>query len=162
MGDRGVVLSIHLQPRRGQPPARAAETRALVDHGLEGDYHGKQRPGVSRQVLLVDRRSLEAVGFAHGALREQLTVDFPGLDSLPRGTRLQVGEAVLEVTEPCEPCEVIGALNGVADPSALRESLRGCRGMLTKVVATSGDGRIRPGDTVVVETGMTSATPYGG
>ncbi len=96
--------------------------------------------------------SLEAVGLAHGALREQLTVDFPGLDNLPGGTRLQVGDAVLEVTGPCEPCEVIGALNGVPDPVALRESLRGCRGMLTKVVATSGDGRIRPGDAVVALT----------
>lgn len=119
-----------------------------MGHGLEGDYHGKQRPGVSRQVLLVDRRTLEALGFAHGALREQLTVDFPGLDTLPRGARLQVGDAILEVTEPCEPCEVIGALNEVADPRALRESLRGRRGMLTKVVATSGDGWIRAGDAV--------------
>ncbi len=145
----GVVLSIHLQPRRGQPPISAAEARALVDQGLEGDCHGKQRSEPSRQVLLADRRTLETLGFAHGALREQLTVDFPGLDSLPRGTRLQVGEAVLEVTETCEPCEVIGALNGVADPIALRESLRGCRGIMANVVATSGDGRIRPGDAVV-------------
>lgn len=148
MNQRGVVLSIHLQRQRSQPPVRADEARALVDRGLEGDYHGKHRPGSARQVLLVDRRTLEALGFAHGALREQLTVDFPGLDALRTGARLRVGDAVLEVTGSCEPCEVIGAVNAVADPTALRESLRGRRGMLTKVVAVAGDGRIRPGDAV--------------
>ncbi len=156
MNQRGVVLSIHLQRQPRQLPVRADEARALVDRGLEGDFHGKHRPGSSRQVLLVDRRTLEALGFDHGALREQLTVDFPGLDGLPDGTHLRVGEAVLEVTGPCEPCEVIGALNAVPDPVALRESLRGRRGMLTKVVAVEGNGCIRPGDAVL------AAGPHGG
>lgn len=151
MSERGAVLSIHLLRVHKQPPVDVEEVRALVGHGLEGDVHAKNRPGTSRQVLITDRRSLEAFGFQHGALKEQLTVDFPGLDDLPRGTRLRIGEATLELTGPCEPCEVIGKYNAATDPYALRDELRGRRGMMSKVVATAGAGRIRCGDAVVVE-----------
>ncbi len=149
MSTRGVVLSIHLLRAHRQPPVEVEEARALVGRGLEGDVHGKGRPDSSRQVLIADRRTLEAFGFPHGALKEQLTVDLPGLDDLPRGTRLEIGEVTFELTGPCEPCEVIGKYNAAADPFALRDSLRGRRGMLGKVVAATGAGRIRRGDAVV-------------
>jgi MOSC domain-containing protein YiiM len=155
--ERGVVLSIQLSKVHGQPPVPVEETRALVGHGLEGDSHGKRRPNTGRQVVLADRRTLEAFGFAHGALREQLTVDFPGLDALPAGTRLRVGEAVLEISGPCDPCVGIGALNGVEDPQALRDALVGRRGMSARVVAVTGTGLIRRGETLMVETGLPSA-----
>lgn len=147
----GTVLSIHLLRVHRQPTVDVEEARALVGHGLEGDVHAKRSPNSSRQVLLVDRRTLDVLGFPHGALREQLTVDFAGLDSLPRGTRLRAGEAILELTAPCEPCEVIGKYNAVADPDALRERLRGQRGMLSRVVAIVGGGLIRRGDPVTLE-----------
>ena len=151
MSESGVVLSIHLSKAHGQPPTPVEETQALVGRGLEGDSHGKRRPNTARQVLLVDRRTLDAVGFAHGALREQLTVDFPALDTLPAGTRLWVGEALLEVSGPCDPCVGIGALNGVADPHALRDALAGRRGMSARVIGVTRAGAIRRGDTVAVE-----------
>lgn len=153
MSPRGVVLSIHLLKVHKQPPVQVEEARALVGHGLEGDVHGKGRPDTSRQVLIADRRALEALGLAHGALKEQLTVDLPGLDDLSRGQLLRVGEVTLEVTVPCEPCEVIGKYNAVADPYALRDALRGRRGMMSKVIATVGEGRIRRGDEIIVESG---------
>lgn len=148
---RGVVLAIHLLTEHGRPPSPVEAARALVDHGLEGDQHGKSTPGSRRQVLLVDLRTLGAFGLPHGALREQLTVDFPDIERLPEGTMLRVGEATLEVTGPCTPCEVIGRLNAVADPAALRDALQGRRGTLCKVVAITGGGMIRRGDEVVEE-----------
>lgn len=157
MTREGVVLSIHLRIEHGHhPPERVEQAQALVGLGLEGDVHvkdvhGKERKaGSPRQVLLVDRRRLEAFGFAHGGLREQLTVDFDDLESLPKGTRLQVGEVTLEVSMLCEPCWVIGALNEVPDPLALKEQLEGRRGVLTRVVAVEGEARIRVGDQVRV------------
>jgi len=158
VNERGVVLSIQLSKVHGQLPVPVEETRALVGHGLEGDSHGKRRPNTGRQVVLVDRRTLEALGFAHGALREQLTVDLPGLDALPAGTRLRVGEAVLEISGPCDPCVGIGTLNGVEDPYALRDALAGRRGMSARVVAVNGSGRIRRGDEVVVDAPRPSMT----
>lgn len=59
-----------------------------------------------------------------------------------------VGHA-LEVTGSCTPCEVIGRLNAVADPAALRDALQGRRGVLCRVVAVAGRGTIRRGDAVV-------------
>ena len=153
MNERGVVLSIQLSKGDRQPPVSVEETRALVGHGLEGDKHGKRRANTGRQVLLADRRSLEAFGFAPGALREQLTVDFLGLDSLPAGTRLRVGEAILEISGPCAPCEGIGLINAVDDPNAFRDALAGRRGVAARVMAAEGGGRIRRGDEVVVEVG---------
>jgi MOSC domain-containing protein YiiM len=147
---RGVVLAIHLLTGHGRFPSPVEAARALVGHGLEGDLHGKANPGSRRQVLLVDRRTLEAFGLPHGALREQLTVDFPDIERLPEGTVLQVGEATLEVTGPCTPCEVIGRLNAVADPAALQDALQGRRGVLSRVVAVAGRGMIRRGDAVGV------------
>jgi MOSC domain-containing protein YiiM len=79
-----------------------------------------------------------------------LTVDLHGLDDLAAGTRLTIGEAVLELTGPCEPCEVIGRINRVADPYALRDALEGRRGVLARVVDVTGAGRIRLGDAIVV------------
>lgn len=157
MSESGVVLSIHLSKVHGQPPTPVEETRALVGHGLEGDSHGKRRANTARQVLVVDRRTLDAFGFAHGALREQLTVDFPSLNTLPAGTRLRVGEALLEISGPCDPCVGIGALNGVADPQALRDALAGRRGMSARVVGVSGAGVIRRGDAVAVVTAAVEA-----
>ncbi|MDR7418115.1 MAG: hypothetical protein QN178_04305 [Armatimonadota bacterium] len=152
MEQAGVVLAIHLRSASGAPPRSTGEARAIVGHGLDGDYHGKRRSDTNRQLLLVDRRVLESLGFAHGALREQLTVDFQGLDALGSGTRLRVGGAELEVTGPCEPCEDIGRINNVPDPDALRQRLLGRRGVLAKVVAITDAGRIRIGDPVHVLT----------
>lgn len=152
MTQHGVVLSIQLLRAHRRPPVPVAEAQAVVGRGLEGDVHGKGSANSSRQILLVDRQTLEALDLAPGALREQLTVDLPGLERLPRGTRLRVGQAILEVTISCEPCEVIGKYNAVTDPHALRERLRGQRGILSRVVATTGEGLIRRGDPVVVET----------
>ncbi len=151
MTSSGQVLGIYLLRAHRQPPDPVPQARALVGHGLEGDVHGKGRPDTARQVLLVDRSTLAALHLPPGGLREQLTVDLPGLDRLPPGTRLRVGEATLEVTMPCEPCEVVGRYLGVPDPYALRDALRGRRGVLARVVATTGEGWIRRGDAIVVE-----------
>lgn len=148
---RGTVVNLQLVARHGERPRAVVEVRALVDHGLEGDIHGKTKPGSRRQVLLADRGTLEGLGLRPGDLRDQITVDLAVLERLPAGTRLQVGEATLELSGPCEPCTHIGALNGVSDPVAFQERLRGRRGQLARVVAVEGAGAIRVGDPVVVQ-----------
>lgn len=157
----GVVLSIHLLKKHKQPPVAVEEALALVGHGLEGDVHGKSRPDTSRQILIADRRTLDAFGLAHGALKEQLTVDLPGLDDLPEGTLLRIGEVTLELTGRCDPCEGIAKYNAAPDPYALRDALRGRRGTMSKVIAAIGAGRIRRGDHVLVDSPR-SLTPSAG
>jgi len=147
----GTVVSLQLVSRHGERPRPVEEARALLDHGLEGDIHGKAKPGSRRQVLITDRVTLDALGLRPGDLRDQITVELEALESLPAGARLRIGEATVELSGPCEPCTHIGALNGVPDPAAFQQSLRGRRGQLARVVAVDGEGRIRLGDPVAVQ-----------
>lgn len=147
----GIVLSLQLLTTHGERPRPVSEARALVGHGLEGDIHGKTNPGSRRQVLIVDRATLQEMHLRAGDLREQITVEFADLERLAAGTFLRVGAATCELSGPCEPCTHIGALNGVADPAAFQKALVGRRGQLARVVAVDGDGRIRVGDPVTVQ-----------
>lgn len=146
----GRILNLQLLTGHGNPPRPVSEVRAIVGRGLEGDLHGKSRPDTRRQVLIVDRSTLLTFGLTPGALREQITVDFSQLETLPVGTQLQVGDVTLELTGACEPCTHIGELNGVSDVEEFRSKLEGRRGQLARVVAVEGQSLIRVGDRIAV------------
>jgi MOSC domain-containing protein YiiM len=136
---------VSLQLKRGHwaalEPVASVEATA---HGLDGDKHAG-REGGKRQVLLTDEDDLRDLDLKPGDLREQVTVRLPGLMSLPAGTRLELGRAVLEVTGPCEPCTHIGEHLGRGDVEAFRGRLQGRRGILARVAVP---GRIGVGDPV--------------
>ncbi|MGH2682110.1 MAG: MOSC domain-containing protein [Actinomycetota bacterium] len=142
----GIVASIQLLEAHGRPQRPVSEAVALPGRGLDGDIHGKTKDDGKRQVLLMDTESLEALGLSPGDLRDQITLDLPGLQRLSAGTRLRIGEAELELTGPCEPCTHIGELLGREDREGFRRLLGGRRGVMARVVAVSGAGRIRVGD----------------
>src|SRR2546427_12118667 len=110
---RVIGLQILVEHRGQAEPVRRA--KALVDLGLEGDVHGKKKAGSRRQGLIVDRATLEALGLRPGDLREQITVEFPALETLPSGTLLRVREATCELTRPCEPSTLIRQALSVAE-----------------------------------------------
>ncbi len=124
---------IHRQPMREMD-----EAEAIADRGLAGCAHG--RPGGRRQVLLMDAETLELLGVAPGAVKENITTRGLDLHNLHSGQRLRVGQAVLEVTLPCGPCHRMDEIR-----PGLRQELRGRRGMLCRVVQA---GRIRRGDAI--------------
>ncbi len=144
----GRVVSLQVVREHGRPVDAVFQVRAVVGSGLDGDVHGKARAGTRRQVLLADASVLRELGLRPGDLREQITVDLPGLDALPAGTRLRIGQAVVELTGPCEPCTHIGTLLGVPDPRQFQQRLAGRRGQLAMVVAADGEGLIRVDDPV--------------
>jgi len=100
----------------------------------------RNRAGGTRQVLLVDRETLEAVELQPGMLRESITSDGLNVNSLGTGQRLGIGEARLEVTMVCTPCSQVERIR-----PGLRKELWGRRGMLCRVLA---GGIIRPGDSI--------------
>ncbi len=142
----GRVVSLQTK-REHLAPLEPVESFRATGLGLDGDKHAG-REAAKRQVLLVEAGDLRDLGLEPGALREQVTVDLPELMSLGQGTRLRVGEAVLELTGVCEPCTHIGEHVGVDDTEALRQRLIGRRGMLARVV---GEGAIRRYDPVHIE-----------
>jgi hypothetical protein len=108
--DRGTVELIACRPARGErlvvEVARLDEVEGLVGdcwrtRGAHDTPDGRAHP--LRQITLMNQRvaALVAGGPDHGGLPgDQLYVDLDlGVDNLPPGTRLVVGEAVLEVTE---------------------------------------------------------------
>lgn len=144
----GRVVSLQVKRRHWEPlePVDAVRATRL---GLEGDHHAG-RDGGKRQVLMVEAGDLQGLGLSPGDLREQVTVDLPGLMVLAEGTRLRVGEAILELTGVCEPCTHIGEHVGVEDHEGFRQTLEGRRGMLARVVR---EGAIRLEDPVEEEGG---------
>jgi MOSC domain-containing protein YiiM len=115
-----------------------AEVRVISDAGFEGCAHA--RPGGQRQVLLVDRETLEAMELAPGILRENITTDGINVNGLAPGQKLRVGEARLEVCAVCGPCDLMEKIR-----PGLRRELYGRRGMLCRVIE---GGIIRRGDTI--------------
>ena len=133
--------------REHSAPLEPLDSVQVTSVGLEGDRHAGREDG-KRQVLLVEAGDLRDLGLSPGDLREQMTVDLPGLMALGEGTRLRVGETLLELTGVCDPCTHIGEHVGVEDREAFRRTLVGRRGMLARVVR---EGAIRRDDPVEVE-----------
>lgn len=157
-GPHGTVASIQLCRAHGERPVHVPEAMAVPGGGLAGDVHSG-RSGSSRSVLLLDTDTVAELGLRPGDLREQVTVDLPGLQALPAGTRLRLGEATVEITGPCGPCTHIGQLLGVEDPGAFKDHLEGRRGVLARV-PDGGGGRISLGAAVeVVDANATRASP---
>jgi len=130
------VLHVFVSQVHRFPMRQVREVRAVVNRGFEGCNHA--RPGGRRQVLLMDIETLAELGLAAGTVKENITTRGLRLAELKLGQRLRVGEAVLEVTVPCEPC---GRMDEVRP--GLQEQLRGRRGMLCRVVE---GGLVRSGD----------------
>lgn len=114
------------------------EARVLADFGMEGCAHAQ--PGGNRQILLVDRETLDAMGLVPGILYENITTDGLNVNSLPIGQQLRIGEARLEVTMVCTPCNQMERIR-----PGLRKELWGRRGMLCRALE---GGLIRPGDSI--------------
>ena len=127
------VAVVHRFPMR-----EVDEVSALTDQGLEGCIHGRR--GSREQVLLIDCETLALLGLEPGMVKENVTTVGLRLSELLPGQRLQVGEAVFEVTGPCEPCRRMEEIR-----PGLQRELRGRRGVLCRVVR---GGRIRQGDPI--------------
>jgi len=115
-----------------------SEVRVVDDTGFE--HCGHARLGSKRQVLLVDRETLEAMDLQPGIIRENITTDGLNVNSLPLGQQLRIGEARLEVSMACTPCDLMETIR-----PGLRKELWGRRGMLCRVLE---GGVIRRGDSI--------------
>lgn len=114
---------------------------AIQDKGLKGCIHG--RPGSKRQILLMDRETLDAMGIAVAAVKENITMQGLDFQALQPGQRLKIGEATLEITIPCDPCSRMNEIR-----EGLEQELRGRRGWLCRVVA---GGKIARGDRIELQ-----------
>lgn len=136
----GTVAGIYCVQVRKEPPTRLERVFALENFGLEGDAHAKKES--ARQVLLMDRETLDELGLKQGDLKENITTSGIPIASLEAGARVQVGEALFEITGPCPPC---GKMESIRQ--GLRAELSGKRGMLARVIES---GEIKEGDRIII------------
>jgi MOSC domain-containing protein YiiM len=129
------------------PMEEVEEAEAIADKGFRGCIHGRR--GSKRQVLLMDRETLEQFKIEPGAVKENITTRGIDFQTLAAGQTLRIGESLLEITGPCDPCPRMDEIR-----MGLQTGLRGRRGWLCRVVEP---GIIRPGDPIEVES--TSPTP---
>jgi MOSC domain-containing protein YiiM len=164
----GLVEAVSSSAQHGFSKPNRPEIRVVAGVGVEGDVHAgasvqhrprraDPRPNL-RQVHLMHAElfdELAAKGFAvtPGALGENLTTRGVALLTLPRGTRLHIGDAVvLELTGLRNPCTQIdglqdGLMRAVLDRDADGTLIRKT-GVMSIALST---GLVRPGDAVGVE-----------
>jgi len=100
------ILSLNLCGRTGEQKKPVPRAQLRENHGLVGDAHAGEW---HRQVSLLAEEDIETlrgrgieIGF--GDFAENLTTRGVDLASLPVGTRLHVGSALLEITQIGKQC----------------------------------------------------------
>lgn len=135
----GYIHNLFIKPAHGQPMQAVDAVEAESGKGLVGDAsYGRSK----RQVLIIERETLQDFDLAPGQVRENLTVGGIGVSGLPPGTRLQAGAALLEVTGDCAPCKF---LDDIKD--GLQDEMTGRRGTLCRVLH---GGAIRVDDAITI------------
>ncbi len=157
----GSVEQLSVKPRTpGQRglPKQAVQRLRITAAGAEGDYNHyrttKVHSNPNLAILLLTREvidTLRAEGWPvePGDLGENLTLDGVQEAVLKPGCRLRIGEVLLEVSEPCDPCSEVYVLPyvGTTKGPAFVRTLTGRRGWFARVLEF---GEIVPGSQVEV------------
>ena len=123
---KGTLKHLFIKAAHKAPMVPVQEAKAISLKGLEGDVaFGKNR----RQVLLIEQETLDEFDLAPGIVRENGVTEGLTLAGLPTGTRVQLGDVILEVTMDCEPCPFMETIR-----EGLEAAMDGRRGTLFKVV----------------------------
>jgi len=141
----GSIVAVCASQRRTDPKRDVGAGYLREGHGLVGDAHA----GLSeREISLLSMESIErankdnGIKAGPGDFAENLTTRGIDLASLPIGTRLRAGEAVLEVVQIGKPPHVAHTY------SFQGLSLLPTEGIFCQV--TKG-GRVKRGDEIAIE-----------
>jgi len=135
----GFVLAVCKNAQPGIPKIQADSIQLLEGFGVEGDYHAGEKirhrylaqkdpeqPN-HRQVLLTDAQilgDLQKVGInlAPGQMGENITCYGINVMALEIGTRMAVGEALLEFSEVRDPCRQLNESHPDLYQAVIRQS----------------------------------------
>ena len=139
------VVAINISEKKGVIKKPVPKGEFVVGFGLKGDAHGGDW---HRQVSLLGQESIDkmtakgAEGLSVGVFAENLTTEGVDLYDLTIGTRMKIGDVVLEVTQIGKECHRgCEILKKVGDCIMPRE------GIFTVVLES---GEINPGDEILI------------
>lgn len=137
------VTAVCISEKKGERKKPVEAVELLENHGIVGDAHAGDW---HRQVSLLAKESIDkmrAMGLdvTNGDFAENITTSGINLTSLPVGSRLQVGETLLEVTQIGKECHARCAIYYQAGDCVMPKE-----GIFARVLRS---GAIKPGDTVL-------------
>lgn len=139
------VKAVCISEKKGEQKHPVEEAMLKVDHGIVGDAHAGNW---HRQVSLLAAESVEKVQKAldfelkSGDFAENILTEGIELFTLPIGTKLQVGEAVGEVTQIGKECHQGCAIRELAGDCVMPRE-----GIFMKILE---EGKVKAGDEIKV------------
>ena len=139
------VKAVCISEKKGEQKHPVDEVLLKVDHGIVGDAHAGNW---HRQVSLLAAESVAKVQKAlnfelkSGDFAENILTEGIELFTLPIGTKLQIGEAVGEVTQIGKECHQGCAIRELAGDCVMPRE-----GIFVKVIQ---EGKVRAGDEIKI------------
>ncbi len=140
------VTAVNISEKKGVIKHPIDKGFFKVNHGLEGDAHAGNW---HRQVSFLGEESIDKMratgveGLCAGKFAENLTTEGIVLYELPVGTKLKVGEVLLEVTQIGKECH-----KGCEIRTLVGDCVMPREGIFAKVLE---EGYIKAGDEILVE-----------
>ncbi|WP_054696003.1 MOSC domain-containing protein [Syntrophomonas palmitatica] len=143
---QGEVLAVNISEKRGIKKHDIGEAFLKADYGIDLDAHSGSW---HRQVSLLSLSSFEKMrnmgaDVNYGDFAENIAVGGMDVVNLPVGTKLRLGEALLEVTQIGKECH--------NHACAIKKQVGSCvmpvEGIFARVLES---GRVKTGDAVIIE-----------
>jgi len=143
-GDMARVTSVNISENKGTVKHPVPEIQLKVRHGIVGDAHAGDW---HRQISLLADESVDKMRekiplLKPGAFAENINTVGIELKNLPVGTRLRIGETVVEVTQIGKECH-----NDCAIKKAAGACVMPTEGIFVIVIQ---EGTVRAGDTIEI------------
>ena len=139
------VVSVNISEKKGTVKREVPEIQLKLRHGILGDAHAGDW---HRQISLLAEESVDTMRAAcpipldSGVFAENINTRGLDLKSLPIGTRLRLGETVVEVTQIGKECH-----NDCAIKKATGKCVMPTEGVFAVVVE---EGIVRKGDSIEI------------
>ncbi|MEG0371374.1 MAG: MOSC domain-containing protein [Clostridium sp.] len=138
------VIAVNISEKKGVVKKTVDRIKLIEDHGIEGDAHaGKWH----RQISLLANESIDkmrgnGVELDFGIFAENITTQGIEVFTLPVGTKIQIGDTVLEVTQIGKKCH-----NGCEIRQIVGDCVMPREGIFAKVLT---GGYIQANDEIII------------
>lgn len=141
----GKIAAVNISSEKGEKKSPVEIGELIENFGLKGDAHGGNW---HRQISLLAQESIDKMRVSglyeltYGDFAENITTEGIVLHKLPIGTRLKIGDVLLEVTQIGKECH-----NGCAIKEKVGKCIMPLEGIFAKVIT---GGKIKAGEIIEV------------